>query len=149
MREWAKKHAAAVLAIWRSRIARRQVGEQRDATTGLRPDLAGACYKSVLPMTPSPDGRRPDDAEAYYNRGLAKAGFRCFGDAIADYDAAIELRPDDAKAYDNRGNAKMALNKTDEARSDFKKALDLATEQDIPEGIEAARKRLSDLDGPG
>ena len=108
--EWAKKRAAAVLAVWRSRIAKRQVDEQRDATTGLR----------------------PDDAAAFYNRGNSKMAFHRFEDAIADYDAAIELRPDYAGAYCNRGNAKMVLDKTDEARSDFKKALDLATEKISP-----------------
>ena len=45
----------------------------------------------------------PEDAEAYFDRGLAYAekGDR----AIADYDQAIALDPQFALAYNNRGIA--------------------------------------------
>ena len=48
-------------------------------------------------------------AEAYNNRGLAKADLGQSQAAIADYDTAIRLKPDDAEAYYNRGLAKYYL----------------------------------------
>ncbi|TRU85433.1 MAG: tetratricopeptide repeat protein, partial [Microcystis novacekii Mn_MB_F_20050700_S1D] len=44
----------------------------------------------------------PDDANAYYNRGVAKYNLGDNQGAIADYNQAIKLKPDDAIAYYNR-----------------------------------------------
>lgn len=41
------------------------------------------------------------------------------GDALADYNAAIELAPDDAYPLYNRGRAHLALGRKDEAAADF------------------------------
>ena len=51
----------------------------------------------------------PDDADAYYNRGVAKGKLGQHFAAIADYDIAIRLNPDYADAYNNRGYAKSLL----------------------------------------
>ena len=62
---------------------------------------------------------KPDYADAYYHRGLAKQAKCSFGgfvwtergeldEAIADYTKAIELKPDYADAYYHRGLAKQA-----------------------------------------
>ena len=68
----------------------------------------------------------PNNAEAYNNRGVAKARLGHHNQAIPDYDTAIHLSPDDANSYHNRGIAKNALGHTSEAKADFQRALDLA-----------------------
>ena len=52
---------------------------------------------------------KPDFAEAFNNRGNAKADSGEYAAAIADYDKAIHLKPDFAKAFNNRGASKAAL----------------------------------------
>ncbi|MFM7276915.1 MAG: tetratricopeptide repeat protein, partial [Microcystis aeruginosa] len=49
---------------------------------------------------------KPDHANAYYNRGIAKYELEDKQGAIADYNQAINIKPDHALAYNNRGNAK-------------------------------------------
>ena len=53
----------------------------------------------------------PNNAIAYYNRGLAKYALGKNQEAIADYDLAIKLDSNHAIAYVNRGLAKCALGK--------------------------------------
>ena len=69
---------------------------------------------------------KPDLAEAYYNRGVAKKQLGRYDDAIVDYDKAIRLKPNDVEAHFSRGTAKAALDLKDEARKDFETALELA-----------------------
>ena len=52
---------------------------------------------------------KPDFAEAFNNRGNAKADSGEYAAAIADYDKAIHLKPDLAKAFNNRGASQAAL----------------------------------------
>ena len=65
----------------------------------------------------------PSLAEAYNNRGVAKAALERHEDAIADFDEAIRLNPDHVGAYNNRGNAKAALERHEDAIADFDQAL--------------------------
>ena len=51
----------------------------------------------------------PTDAEAYFNRGIAKGNLFDFKGAIKDYDKAIRYKPDYREAYANRGVAKINL----------------------------------------
>ena len=51
-------------------------------------------------------------AEAYNNRGAAKAALGRHDDAIADYDEAIRLKPDHAEAYYNRGRCEGCVGAT-------------------------------------
>ncbi len=46
----------------------------------------------------------PQYAEAYNNRGIAKAELGRNEEAMKDYDKAIELNPQYAEAYNNRGS---------------------------------------------
>lgn len=69
---------------------------------------------------------KPDYANAYINRGVAKAHLGQYDDAIADYDEAIRLKPDDTDSYYNRGIAKHKLDLKDEAQKDFETVLNLA-----------------------
>ena len=69
---------------------------------------------------------KPDYAEAYNNRGVAKAELGQYTAAIKDYDKAIQLKPDYAEAYLNRGSSKALLNQTWAAKQDLQTALRLA-----------------------
>ncbi len=73
---------------------------------------------------------KPDDADAYYYRGLAKYELRQhtptisdFNTAISDLDTAIRLKPDYADAYNNRGLVKGKLRQYAAAILDFDTAI--------------------------
>ena len=89
---------------------------------------------------------KPDFAEAFNNRGNAKADSGQYAAAITDFDEAIHLKPDYAGAYINRGIAKVKLNLKDEARKDFEIALELAENAGDTSLQTKAEKWLRDLD---
>ncbi len=68
---------------------------------------------------------KPDDVEAYYNRGFTKQAKGDLDGAIADWTRAIELKPDYAEAYSNRGVAKRAKGDLDGANADYTRASEL------------------------
>ena len=70
-------------------------------------------------------GLRPDYAEAYNNRGVAKSSLGRNEEAIADFDEAIRLNPRYADAYNNRGASRGALSRYEEAIADFNQAIRL------------------------
>jgi lipoprotein NlpI len=47
----------------------------------------------------------PNNASAYYHRGVILAKLRNYSSAIQDYDRALDLEPDYANAYIGRGIA--------------------------------------------
>ena len=61
----------------------------------------------------------PNNAIAYYNRGVVKYALGKNQDAIADYDRAIQLDSNYAIAYFGRGSAKSVLGKNQEAIADY------------------------------
>ncbi|MEG3892053.1 tetratricopeptide repeat protein, partial [Microcoleus sp. Z1_A1] len=68
---------------------------------------------------------KPDNHEAWNNRGnaLGKLGRR--EDAIADYDKALEIKPDFHKAWYNRGVKLRKLGRREDAIADFDKSLEI------------------------
>ncbi len=60
-------------------------------------DAAVATYSRMI-------RRKPNNADAYFNRGLAYKNVGRTEQALTDYDAAIELNPDHRKAYFDRAN---------------------------------------------
>jgi len=67
----------------------------------------------------------PDNAVAYYNRGLTYGDSGQYQRAIEDYSQAIRLDPDYTAAYNNRGNAYDDLGQREKALLDWRKACDL------------------------
>ena len=85
---------------------------------GDREEEALSAYNKALDL-------KPDYADAYHNRGVAKGSLGRYEEAIADYDAAIHLNPQLADAYNNRGNAKGDLDQHEAAIADFDVAIQL------------------------
>ena len=81
-------------------------------------DKAGAIkhYTQAIPTN-------PQDAEAYYNRGVAKYKSGDKAGAIADFTQAITINPQDAEAYIYRGIAKSKSGDKAGAIADFTQAI--------------------------
>ena len=67
----------------------------------------------------------PNQARAYYGRGLALGATRKFDEAIADYSEAIRLDPTLAPAYQSRGKAHLEKRNADQALADCNTAIRL------------------------
>ena len=92
---------------------------------------------------------KPDNTEAYNNRGVAKSNLGRHEDAIADYDQAIRLKPDYAGAYFNRADVRFTLGHKDEARQDFERALALARAAGDEAIADKANRKIERLFGGG
>jgi tetratricopeptide (TPR) repeat protein len=68
---------------------------------------------------------KPDYADAFYNRGIARRSRGNFEGAIKDYSEAIRLKPDYAAAFYNRGIARSAKGDFDAAINDYSEAIRL------------------------
>src|SRR6266487_10178 len=105
------------------------------------PDEKIHCYTEAIRL-------KPDFADAYYNRGLARYDKKDLDGAIKDYTEALRLKPDYATAYNNRGLARYDKKDLDGAIKDYTEALRLK-----PDYAEAyynrglARYDKKDLDG--
>ena len=83
-----------------------------------KPEDAIASYDQAIRL-------KPDFAEAYNNRGIARVVLGDPEAAIADYGQAIRLRPDLAEAYFNRGNTQGVLDRHEAAIADYDQAIHL------------------------
>jgi len=68
---------------------------------------------------------KPDYAEAYTNRGVARRAKGDVDGALQDYTEAIRLKPDCVEAYTNRGVARRAKGDVDGALQDYTEAIRL------------------------
>ena len=64
----------------------------------------------------------PQDADTFFNRGVAYYNQGKLDLAIADFDRAVEINPQDADAFYNRGNTHHAQGKFDLAIADYSRA---------------------------
>ncbi len=106
-------------------------------------DFVGAIadYSKVIQL-------KPDNAIAYYNRGLAENDKGDLDTALADYDKAIQLEPAFAFAYSNRGNTKKTKGDLTGALADFNKAIELKPDYALAYCSRGNAKALKgDLDG--
>ena len=88
----------------------------------------------------------PYYADAYYNRGLARAKLGDKQAAIADYNQAIKIDTNLAEAYQERGNIWLELKNKDKAIIDFKKAAELYKKQNNAISYEQVIKNISSLE---
>ncbi|MBI5888484.1 MAG: tetratricopeptide repeat protein [Deltaproteobacteria bacterium] len=68
---------------------------------------------------------KPDNADAYYNRGNAYKNKGQYDRAIEDYSKAISLKIDYAEAYSARGNTYFEKGQHDRAIEDYNKVISL------------------------
>jgi lipoprotein NlpI len=68
---------------------------------------------------------RTNRAIAYFDRGVAFSDLGDHGQAISDYDQAIDLLPEQAAFYNNRGNSFHQIGDNESAVLDYNEALSL------------------------
>ena len=66
---------------------------------------------------------KPDDHQAWGNRGNALFNLGRLEEAIASYDQALKIKPDDHEAWNNRGIALRNLGRLEEAITSYENAL--------------------------
>ena len=72
---------------------------------------------------------KPDDHEAWYNRGVALGSLGRSEEAIASYDKALEFKPDDHEAWYNRACAYSLQGNTELALENLRRAIDCHPER--------------------
>ena len=90
----------------------------------------------------------PNYADAYYNRGLAKAKSGDKQGAIADYNQAIKININLAEAYEERGNAWLELDNKNRAIQDFQKAAQLYQKQENSIGYDQVMMNIRSIKNP-
>jgi Flp pilus assembly protein TadD len=68
---------------------------------------------------------KPDDAEAWYNKGVALDNLQRTEEALHSYNKALELDPEYPQAWEKKGVALDKLNRSEEALQCFEEALKL------------------------
>ena len=68
---------------------------------------------------------KPDDADAYYHRGLMYFSIDEFAKAIANYNKTIELKPDNVDAYYHRGLTYFSIDEFAKAIANYNKTIEL------------------------
>ncbi|MEH2301802.1 MAG: tetratricopeptide repeat protein [Nostoc sp.] len=76
---------------------------------------------------------KPDDHQAWYNRGNALLGLGRNEEAIASYDQALKFKPDFDSAWNNRGVVLCDyLQQYEEALTSFDKAIEFSSDNHLP-----------------
>ena len=73
---------------------------------------------------------KPDEYQAWYNRGIALGDIGRYEDAITSYDKALQFKPDKDQAWCNRGNALFDLERFEDAIASYDKALQFKPDDD-------------------
>lgn len=84
---------------------------------------------------------KPEDDQAWYNRGVALRNLGRFEDAIASYDKALQFKPDKDQAFYNKACCYALQAKPEAAIENLKIALALA-----PDKYREMAKTDSDFD---
>lgn len=81
----------------------------------------GACNRALMPGALS----KSDRAATLVNRGIIYNRTRRLEEAVADFNAALEIDPGLGEAYLNRGNTRFFQRRMEEAKADYGKAIEL------------------------
>ena len=120
-----------------SRLARQAVTEQNTAANAAPPvqeeELTAQQYFELGVASSDPDEKirlntavirlKPNIAEAYNNRGIARKAKGDPDGALDDYNEAIRLMPDLVEAYSNRGVARLSKGDLGGAEDDLNEAI--------------------------
>ncbi|MDW8296455.1 MAG: tetratricopeptide repeat protein [Raineya sp.] len=91
--------------------------------------------------------KEPQNAQAYYLRGLAKYAFSEFANSVEDYTKALQIQPTFKDAYYNRGVSFYWLNQNEKAEQDFFKALQLdSTDARTYTALGSLYSRMSEIE---
>ncbi len=91
---------------------------------------------------------KPNDPDAYFHRGEARAALGDKNGAIEDYSQAIEIDPEDADFYASRGNIYFKYKKYKMAIADYSKSIELNSgDADVFSDRGNARSALGDKKG--
>lgn len=94
------------------------------------------CYTEAIRI-------KPDYAEPYNNRGIARKKKGDLDGAIKDYTEAIRIKPDHANAYWGRGNAWWEKEDYYSAAADYQKYFDLGgTDERVRQFLNKAKKKI-------
>jgi len=118
------------VALWRQTVCcapqnARAYGRLGAALVRRLPDDASAGGEEALRVLDQAIALKPDDADAWYNRGSVCARIGRTDEAVRDLDRAIVLRPGDADAYYNRGNVHLDAKRYAEAIRDYDQTIAL------------------------
>jgi tetratricopeptide (TPR) repeat protein/energy-coupling factor transporter ATP-binding protein EcfA2 len=91
----------------------------------LDPQNAYQYYSTLIDIAGRIIARDPQNADAYFRRGLVYSSEGSIEDAIADFERAITLNPKYVDAYFNRGNAYLSKVDLRHAFTDYVQALAL------------------------
>jgi tetratricopeptide (TPR) repeat protein len=87
--------------------------------------VTGKSYKEAIFSYEKTIQFKPDNHEAWCNRGSALLSLNRYEEAITSYDKAIGFKPDNHEAWYNRGTVLHGLNRYEEAIISFNKAIEL------------------------
>ena len=99
---------------------------QTRCTTGVWREATKATWTARYRITAKRSGSRPNDADAFLNRGVTRGDKGDLDGALQDYNEAIRLKPDDAEAFNNRGELRLDQGDIAGALQDCNEAIRLA-----------------------
>jgi tetratricopeptide (TPR) repeat protein len=111
-----KAAASAAPAVQEQELTAQQWVERGRAATDLDEELRS--YNEAIRL-------KPDYADAFYNRGVARTEKGDAEGALRDYNEAIRLKPDDPEAFNNRGVLRHARGDVEGALQDYSEAIRL------------------------
>ena len=134
-----KKAAEAAPAVQEEELTAQQWFERGFAATDVNEKLR--FYDEAIRL-------KPDDADAFHNRGNARRDKGDVEGALRDYDEAIRLKPDDADAFHNRGFARHDKGDVEGALRDYDEAIRLKPDDaDAFHNRGLARRDEGDVEG--
>jgi len=79
--------------------------------------------RNALPALKMAANLLPDEADSYFNLGIAQKMFGLIDEAAASYRRALQIKPDYAEAHKNLSNVLIDLRLLDDAAASYRRAL--------------------------